>query len=114
MDTRSPDRSGRETTERAEAMTPIRKALEAQGEPDMVVELHGREVSLYSVERIEEACAASDEDISGDPIQLAMACGAVSFTPPPMRAVRGVSMTFEQLNDYYHRIIKHHTTRTTS
>lgn len=35
-----------------------------------------------------------------DVIALAREAGASSFTPPPMRAVRGVSMTFEQIEAF--------------
>lgn len=35
---------------------------------------------------------------------LAHECGAVSYTPGPMRAVRGVSMTFEQLEAFAARV----------
>lgn len=35
--------------------------------------------------------------ISTDSIKLAMSCGAVSYSPAPMRAVRGLSFTYDQL-----------------
>ncbi|KWT65072.1 MULTISPECIES: hypothetical protein [unclassified Variovorax] len=35
--------------------------------------------------------------VRGELRQMAEHCGAVSYSPPPMRAVRGVSLTFEQL-----------------
>lgn len=35
---------------------------------------------------------------------IAMACGAIAYTPPPLRAVRGVSMTFGQLDAFAERI----------
>lgn len=35
---------------------------------------------------------------------IAMECGAVAYTPPRLRAVRGVSMTFEQLDAFAERI----------
>jgi hypothetical protein len=31
---------------------------------------------------------------------LAFNCGAVPYSPPPMRAIRGVSMTYEQLTQF--------------
>lgn len=37
------------------------------------------------------------EAVRGELRQMAEHCGAVSYSPPPMRAVRGVSLTFEQL-----------------
>lgn len=33
-------------------------------------------------------------------LDMADKVGAVSFTPPPLRAVRGVSMTYEQLEQF--------------
>ena len=37
------------------------------------------------------------EVVRGELRQMAEHCGAVAYSPPPMRAVRGVSLTFEQL-----------------
>lgn len=37
------------------------------------------------------------EVVRGELRQMAEHCGAVSYSPPPTRAVRGVSLTFEQL-----------------
>ena len=37
------------------------------------------------------------EVVRGELRQMAEHCGAVSYSPPPMRAVRGVSLTFAQL-----------------
>ena len=36
-------------------------------------------------------------------VELAEACGAVDYSPPPMRAVRGKSFTFEQLTEFYQK-----------
>lgn len=36
---------------------------------------------------------------------IAMACGAIAYTPPPLRVVRGVSMSFEQLDAFVIRIL---------
>lgn len=38
-------------------------------------------------------------------LRLAHECGAVSYTPGPLRAVRGVSMTFEQLDAFEARVL---------
>ena len=40
------------------------------------------------------------EELRGELRQMAHHCGAVSYSPPPMRAVRGVSLTFEQLEAF--------------
>ncbi len=39
--------------------------------------------------------------LSEQALELAEACGAVDYSPPPMRAVRGKSFTFEQLTEFY-------------
>lgn len=46
---------------------------------------------------VEAAKLDLPEMLRGDLRQMAEHCGAVSYSPPPMRAVRGVSLTFEQL-----------------
>ena len=38
-------------------------------------------------------------------ISIAQECGATHYSPPPMRAVRGLSFTYEQLSAYVERII---------
>ena len=38
-------------------------------------------------------------------VELAEECGAVDYSPPPMRAVRGKSFTFEQLADFYLKVV---------
>ena len=40
------------------------------------------------------------EALRGELHQMASQCGAVSYTPGPLRAVRGVSLTFEQLEAF--------------
>jgi hypothetical protein len=40
------------------------------------------------------------EALRGELRQMADHCGAVSYSPPPMRAVRGVSVTFDQLESF--------------
>lgn len=40
------------------------------------------------------------EQLRGELRQMADHCGAVSYSPPPMRAVRGVSLTFGQLEAF--------------
>jgi hypothetical protein len=37
---------------------------------------------------------------------LAHDCGATDFSPPPMRAVRGVSFTYEQLEVFSQRLLE--------
>ena len=38
-------------------------------------------------------------------LDLARECGATPFTPPPLRAVRGVSFTFDQLDAFAARVL---------
>lgn len=37
---------------------------------------------------------------------LANECGAIAYSPPPMRAVRGVSFTYEQLEAFSRRLLE--------
>lgn len=39
-----------------------------------------------------------------DHIKLAQECGAISYSPPPMRAARGLTFTFAQLGDFVARV----------
>lgn len=43
--------------------------------------------------------------LSADSIKLAMSFGAVSYSPAPMRAVRGLSFTYEQLDGFAQAIV---------
>lgn len=37
-------------------------------------------------------------------LEIARKCGATSYSPPPLRAVRGLSFTFDQLTAFADRI----------
>lgn len=37
-------------------------------------------------------------------LEIARECGATSYSPPPLRAVRGLSFTFDQLTAFADRI----------
>lgn len=39
-----------------------------------------------------------------DDLSLALECGAISFSPPPLRAVRGLSFTYAQLERFVSRV----------
>lgn len=54
---------------------------------------------------ISRQSSGSDEGLQQSAaLRLAHECGAVSYTPGVLRAVRGVSLTFEQLDDFARRL----------
>lgn len=55
---------------------------------------------------ISRQSSGSDESLQqSEALRLAHECGAVSYTPGVLRAVRGVSLTFEQLDAFAARVL---------
>ena len=59
------------------------------------------DIRQYHVEMVKDKVPPTQPTVRDLVVELAEACGAVDYSPPPMRAVRGKSFTFEQLTEFY-------------
>ncbi len=59
-----------------------------------------RASAYYAPAGADDVGKASYDVANHEDVLLAMKCGAVSYTRPPIRAVRGLSFTFDQLHEF--------------